>query len=250
MSSKATSNGAGPPLAADMRASWSVPRMMENETLAPVRLVKAGPRMSLCASAQVPGRPPTPAITLELEMASNDQAAEALLGDRADVAIVHNLAPHREIRTLATEALPFGCVMAPDHALARQGSVTLQQIARHPMVLQNRTLAIHRYLDANHSWLFELPVPPVSTSSLQLIKALARTGRYVAFTSELDAADEIIGGSLRFLPVRDKGAAAQSVSVAVLAHRTPRVAQVVGDMAVTMVRAQLAQMRAARTEAV
>jgi hypothetical protein len=46
------------------------------------------------------------------------------------------------------------------------------------------------------------------------VKLLARGGDYVAFTSELDAAPEILAGTLTFAPVRDKGAEPQTVSLA------------------------------------
>ncbi|MGJ4748772.1 hypothetical protein ACQV5M_20595, partial [Leptospira sp. SA-E8] len=63
---------------------------------------------------------------------------------------------------------------------------------------------------------------PVLTSIL--------TGRFLAFTSELDAAQELIEGSLRFVPVRDKGAEPQTVSVAINATKAlPPWVRVVAD---------------------
>lgn len=59
----------------------------------------------------------------------------------------------------------------------------------------------------------------METSSVNLVKSLVRTGRFLAFTSELDAARELIDGTLRFVPVRDKGAEPQTVSVAISATR-------------------------------
>ncbi|MCC2099451.1 MAG: hypothetical protein KDJ29_21350 [Hyphomicrobiales bacterium] len=47
------------------------------------------------------------------------------------------------------------------------------------------------------------------------MKALATGGRYVAFTSELDAAPEIMNGMVRFLHIQDSDVLPQSVSVAV-----------------------------------
>ena len=157
--------------------------------------------------------------------------------------IAHNLHPSREMRVIATEALPLGCVVAPSHDLVRQGgphgTVTLQQVARHPVALQDRSLVIRRHLDANHGWLFAGRSPPVETNSLQLLKALARSGRYAAFTSELDAWAELQDGTLRFVRVGDAGAAAQSVCVAIGARNASRTVQRVAEMAADAVRACL-----------
>src|SRR5262249_5135947 len=52
----ATSNGGRLPFAACRRATWSVPRMIDSVTEAPVALRKAGTRMLRWASFQVPGK--------------------------------------------------------------------------------------------------------------------------------------------------------------------------------------------------
>ena len=85
----------------------------------------------------------------------------------------------------------------------------MQEIVAFPIALQHKMLAIRRYLDARHGWLFGEGQRMVETNSLQLVKMLAASGRYVALTSQLDAAAEIIAGTLKFIPVRDKGAEPQ-----------------------------------------
>jgi DNA-binding transcriptional LysR family regulator len=117
--------------------------------------------------------------------------------------------------------------VSPDHKLARQSTVTLQKAATYPLVVQSRALVIRRYLDANHSWLLRgSGEPPVTTNSLHLVKMLAKSGQFVAFTSELDAAPEILAGSLTFVPVRDSAAEPQTIAVAANASRhVPRIAQ-------------------------
>jgi DNA-binding transcriptional LysR family regulator len=171
-----------------------------------------------------------PQISLEIQIASTDDAIAALLGGSADLAAIFNLSPHRDVHVLWKSDLPFGCVVAPDHDLARRKTISMQEVAAHPIALQSKALPIRRYLDARHGWLFADGQKMVETNSLQLVKILARSGNYVAFTSELDAAPEILDGSLVFLPVRDKGAEPQTVSVA-LDGRKPlsKIAKIVAD---------------------
>ncbi len=156
-----------------------------------------------------------PRISLSIELGSSDDAVAALLGGKADVAAVFNLPPRRELHTLWSAELPLGCIVAPGHALAGAGSVSLQEVGAHPIALQSKALLIRRYLEAHYSWLFNDPRTRVETNSLQLVKMLVRSGRHVALTSELDAAPELIDGTLCFVPVRDAGAEPQTVGVAI-----------------------------------
>ena len=171
-----------------------------------------------------------PSVSLEVQIASTDDAVAWLLGGSADLAAIFNLSPHRDVRVLWSGDLPFGCIVAPGHVLARQKTVSMQQVAAHPIALQSKALLIRRYLDARHGWLFADSQKMVETNSLQLVKALAKSGRYVAFTSELDAAPEILDGSLVFLPVRDKGAEPQTVSIAIDGRKPlSKIAKLVAD---------------------
>ncbi|SON56754.1 HTH-type transcriptional activator CmpR [Hartmannibacter diazotrophicus] len=156
-----------------------------------------------------------PRITLDIEIATPDDAVSALLSGEVDVAAIFNLTPRRDVHVLWSAELPLGCVVAPTHPLAEEKEANLQRAVAHPIALQSRALVIRRYLEAHYGWLFNEPNKAVVTNSLQLVKKLACGGHYLAFTSELDAAPELISGELVFLPIRDKGAEPQTVSVAI-----------------------------------
>ncbi len=188
-----------------------------------------------------------PRISLEVEIASPDDALSGLLAGEVDIAAIFNLSPRRDVHVLWSAELPFGCVLAPSHPLARHETVSLQEVVSHPIVLQSRALMIRRYLDARYGWLFTDPQKAVVTNSLQLVKQLARSGCYVAFTSELDAAPEIIEGTLVFRAVRDKGADPQAVSIAVDARRpVSRVGRIVAEIIIDEVRASLEKVRSGK----
>jgi DNA-binding transcriptional LysR family regulator len=185
-----------------------------------------------------------PRISLEIDIASPDGALSALLAGEADIVAAFNLSPRRDIHMLWNAELPFGCVVAPGHALASATTTSLQEAVGYPVALQSKALLIRRYLDARYGWLFTDPHKAVVTNSLQLVKQLARTGRYIAFTSELDAAPELIAGTLLFLPVRDKGAEPQTVNVAIDARKPlSRIGRIVADMLVDEIALCLAMVR-------
>jgi len=189
-----------------------------------------------------------PLVSLSIDLASSDDAASEILSCKAELAAVFNLPPRREFLVLWRGELPFGCVVAPAHPLAQGDSVSLQQAAAYPIALQSKSLAIRRYLEAHYSWLFAEARGRLETNSLQLVKQLARSGRYVAFTSELDAAPELRDGTLRFLPVRDKNAEPQSISVVVDAAKPLRpLIKLIAQQLSEAIEGTLASVRAAAT---
>jgi len=187
-----------------------------------------------------------PRISLDVEVASPDDALTALLAGKVEIAAIANLAPRRDIHTLWRTDLPFGCVVAPHHPLAGRDSISLQEAVAHPIALQSAALPIRRYLDSHHAWLFTDERKTITTNSPQFVKMLARSGDYLAFTSQLDAAPELIDGSLVFLPVRDKSAEPQSISVAIDARKPlSRVARIVADLLTENLQGFLARAQAA-----
>ena len=86
-----------------------------------------------------------PRITLDVTILNTDDAVTALTGGEADLAAVFNLSPRRELHVLWSAELPFGCVVAPTHALAGKASTSMQEVVAHPIALQSKTLAIRRY---------------------------------------------------------------------------------------------------------
>jgi hypothetical protein len=67
-------------------------------------------------------------------------------------------------------------------------------------------------------------------------------------TSELDAAPELITGTLRFVPVRDKGAEPQTVGIAIDASKPlGPIVKLVGDLLAEGIRTCLDEVRSAAT---
>ncbi len=188
-----------------------------------------------------------PGIVIEIEIVSPDEAISDLLGGEVDIAVAFNLKTQRDLNLIWSAELPLGCAVAPDHPLAAQAHVSFKEVAAWPLAAQSRALSIRRYLDKRHGWLLQETPPPLVTNSLQLVKSLVRSGSHVALTSELDVGPEVLAGSLRFVPLRDRNAQAQTVSVATSAARPlPRIARIVAEMLATHVERHLTQVRAVR----
>ena len=190
-----------------------------------------------------------PRVSLSVELGSTDEAVSALLAGQVELAAVFNLEPRRELVTRWSAPLPLGCVVAPGHPLAAGATSSLQEVCSHPIVLQSKALLIRRYLESHYRWLFGEGPQRVETNSLQLLKQLVASGRYVALTSELDAAPELAAGTLRFLPLRDLGVEAQTVDVVIDARKPlSAVARIVADLLTQALQDCLAEARASRED--
>ncbi len=188
-----------------------------------------------------------PGVMLDVEVANTDDALRLLIDGDVDLAVAFNIKPSRDLHIVSTADLPLGCVVAPSHPLAAQKHATFKDVVAWPLAAQSRALAIRRYLERRHSWLLEEARPPLVTNSLQLVKSLVRSGSHVALTSELDAGPEILDGSLRFIPLRDKSAQAQTVAVVISANRPlPRIARIVAERLGTHVTGYLERVRAVK----
>lgn len=189
-----------------------------------------------------------PRILLEIEIVGPDEAVRQLDDGRVEVIVTFNLKPNRDVHAVWSAELPLGCVVAPDHALAQESSTTLKQVTAYALASQNRSLAIRRYLENKHGWLFASGEPPVVTNSLQLVKSLARSGQHVALTSELDAGPEILDGTLCFVPIRGKEAQPQTVDVAISARRPlTSIARLVSEVLAEEVESYLVRVRQAES---
>lgn len=160
-----------------------------------------------------------PMVSLSVEVFGTDAACTALHEGKVDVAAVFNHQAGPDMVELWRAELPLGCIVASTHPLAAQRTTSLNEALEHPVVIQSKSLAIRNLLEARHSWLFSGSRGRLETNSLHLVKQLVGSAGYLAFTSELDAAPELIEGSLRFVPVRDRGADPQAISVVVDARR-------------------------------
>ncbi|MEG3663350.1 LysR family transcriptional regulator [Celeribacter halophilus] len=191
-----------------------------------------------------------PRVRIDVDVATPDDAVDALSDGRSDIALVFNLRSRRDIHVAWSTSLPLHCVCAPEHPLAMERAVSLKQVTTHAIVIQSKVLAIRRMLEAQYSWIFSEDLPPVATNSLQLLKQLVVAGHHVALTSVLDVAPELLAGELVAIPVKGQKIVPQTISVAHSAQRVlPRVASMLAQDLATDVQALLREIEAVTVRA-
>lgn len=144
-----------------------------------------------------------PRVQVCVEVTNPDRAVKGVLNGEFDIAAVVNVSPHDNLNFHWSHEFQLGCIAAPTHAVALRKSIELREFVTNPVVFQSSSLSIRKLLEARHGWIFEQAKDSVVVNSIQLMKQLVTSGRYVAVTSELDAGPEIRSGQLRFIPISD-----------------------------------------------
>jgi DNA-binding transcriptional LysR family regulator len=144
-----------------------------------------------------------PQVRVEIEITSPDNAFKGVRNGDFDFAAVVNPAPDDKLTFHWSREFPLGCIAAPEHPVAKADSISLREFVSNPVVFQSAALSIRKLLEARHSWIFERAANSVVVNSIQLMKLLVVSGRFIAVTSELDAGPEIRSGQLCFIPICD-----------------------------------------------
>lgn len=154
-----------------------------------------------------------PKVNVEIEITSPSNAAKGVLNGDFDFAVVANVVQHDNLEFHWLREYPLGCIATPDHAVSAFEQISFADVVAHPVVFQSEALSIRKLLEARHSWIFEKAEDAVTVNSIQLMKHLVLSGRYIAITSELDAWNEISSGRLIFKPIIDRDAFRQTISL-------------------------------------
>jgi DNA-binding transcriptional LysR family regulator len=118
-----------------------------------------------------------PRVALDIQFLDSEVAYEEVLHGRAELAVI-TLAPEsREpVRAVPVWDDPLDFVAAPEHPLARSGSISLADVARHPAVFPGGNTFTHHIVQG----LFEAqgltPNIAMSTNYLETIKMMVSIG--------------------------------------------------------------------------
>ncbi|MEK8127803.1 LysR family transcriptional regulator [Paenibacillus filicis] len=141
-----------------------------------------------------------PEIRIKLVTDSNEQILEKVLNKELDYGLVRNLT-HPSIE--ATRLFENKIVLAvqPDHPFAAKGEVTLEELARQPIIFYEcgslDWAAIHRMFDS----LGKVPRIEAQLDNLEAAKTLVSSGSGVSFLPELSIRKELTDGRLKRITI-------------------------------------------------
>lgn len=88
-----------------------------------------------------------PASQIELHVGSPDEVSQLLLRGEADIGLKYVVAPEPGLRVEHAAPAQVLAVMSPDHPLARQRSVELADVVRHPLLVGSRGVTARQLFD-------------------------------------------------------------------------------------------------------
>lgn len=118
-----------------------------------------------------------PAVSLDIRFLDSEVAYEDVLQGRAELAVI-TLAPETRAPLRATPVWedPLDFVAAPEHPLARNGALTLADVAAHPAVFPGAHTFTHRIVHKLFEAAGLTPQVAMSTNYLETIKMMVSIG--------------------------------------------------------------------------
>jgi DNA-binding transcriptional LysR family regulator len=192
--------------------------------------------MSGLASNLVPGtvkhfRSANPRVKLVLTLlATGDAIQSAVASGEADLGIGFDFAKDNNLKVLARANGRLGAVMAPDHPLARRGTIRLSDCIDYPLVIADRSSAIRPYLDAAFARLSLDPQPVIETNAIEIMRHAAILDNGITFLTPFDIEFERRAGRLVYVPVRELSHDAQTLVLIGHQRGSSAIASVLSEM--------------------
>lgn len=134
-----------------------------------------------------------------------------------DIGITFDLARPEDIRLVAGVPMPLMAIVARDHPLARQKSVTLQECAQFKLLLQLDNEVMSSMIAIELAALDRAGRTLVATNNQMMLKPLILAGTGVAFFTPIGLMRELKAGEVVALPIA--GSRLQSLEIGIVVPR-------------------------------
>ncbi|WP_315831274.1 LysR family transcriptional regulator [Bradyrhizobium prioriisuperbiae] len=146
---------------------------------------------------------------------------DVLVRGDADIGAAIALRHSPDLRQVAVKRFRLGAVVAVDHALARQRTVTVAQCLSFPIILALPELSIHQLLQPLIARIPQATEPAIQANSIDLMRELAERGVGVSFHTQIGLERLLEAGRVVFLPLDNGGSPVWSdLGVYVRSERT------------------------------
>ena len=145
-----------------------------------------------------------PHSELEIRVVAGDpmEVTQLVVGERADLGLTFNAVESKGIRVIREMDCPFVAIMRPDHELAANQSLTLEQCSGHRLIYQDNSGPMRLFLGDEIESFRSLHSPVVTSNSLTLLKQLLLLGVGLAFYTRLGFVEELAAGKLVAVPLK------------------------------------------------
>jgi DNA-binding transcriptional LysR family regulator len=145
-----------------------------------------------------------PSIAFRLQTGSADTVAQLVAAGEYDVGLTANSPETQELRVERTLLYRLGLIVLPDHPLASRPDIALVECADLPLIIPDESISLRGVLDK--AWARSVGGGIrhfISSSGINIVKALVASGVGVGIVSALDVMSEVTSGQLVFIPLAD-----------------------------------------------
>ena len=181
----------------------------------------SGLAAGLLADAILAFRTKHPWVRLVVRVLGRDALVAAVLAGEVDLGLAYDMTRSPRLHVVARSEQRVGAVVAQGHPLASQSAVRFTDCLAYPLVIGEPGMALRRTTDLLVPANVDLR-PVVETSSIDLMKRVARADPHVAIMNFADVRMDLKDGALRFVPLVES-AAHQAITVFHRAAGVPEV---------------------------
>jgi len=134
--------------------------------------------------------------------ASSNEVARLVVEDEAHLGLAFQASDDPRIRVLSSARQPLCAIMRASHPLASQKSVTLAQLAAHPMCLPESSFRTRQLLKLAEVAERVSLQPTVTSNSLVLLKSLVSSGELITLLPLLAVSEELERKELVAVPIK------------------------------------------------
>ncbi len=148
-------------------------------------------RMLPDAIAEYHGR--HPGVGFTVRVGGPQEISAALLRDKADLILTHDLSDDPDIAILAESQQPLCVLVTPEHPLASRPQLRLSECVAYPIAMPDETLAARALMDLSlrrHSIRFE---PALVSNSIETTKMFARSSNGLCFSFHIGKKPDVSG---------------------------------------------------------
>jgi DNA-binding transcriptional LysR family regulator len=133
--------------------------------------------------------------------ASSNEVARLVVEDEAHLGLAFQASDDPRIRVLSSVRQPLCAIMRASHPLASQQSVTLAELAAHPMCLPEASFRTRQLLKVTEVTERVSLQPSVTANSLVLLKSLVSSGELITLLPLLAVSEELERKELVAIPI-------------------------------------------------
>ena len=147
----------------------------------------------------------TPGVSISVIAAQPDEVLEAVASGAADIGVGFGYSTHPDVRIASEKSSPLGVLLRADRPLSERRSLMLEDLTSYNLVRTIDARGHKSIIDQNINDMTAHLTTRYFTNTLSLAKRMILDGKGIGIYTKIGFHSDVASGSLRFIPLLDKG---------------------------------------------